>query len=39
MLIRKANAVEEDTKWAVWWYLRRNQCIHDWWYDSEVTFC
>jgi hypothetical protein len=28
MLVRKTNAVEEETKWATWLYHRLNQSIH-----------
>jgi hypothetical protein len=28
MLARKTNAVEEETKWAMWMYDQRNQSIH-----------
>jgi len=30
MLIRKANAVEEETKWAAWLYHQCNQSSCDW---------
>jgi hypothetical protein len=28
ILVRKANAVDEETKWATWFYHQRNQSIH-----------
>jgi len=33
----KAKAVEGETKSAA--YHQRNQSTHDWWRDSDVSFC
>jgi len=39
ILITEANAVEGGTTSATWLYAQHYQSRHNWWHDSDVTFC
>jgi hypothetical protein len=39
MLVRKANAVEEATKWVMWLYDQQSVHTNDWWNGSDTSFC
>jgi hypothetical protein len=39
ILVRNASAVEEKTKWVMYITLTKWIHTHDWWRNSDVTYC